>query len=76
LYCLRSTANGQAGNEILSSAVQISTAAMTVSQSIATVTDSLSTPTRAPISALDQAMAATLAAITVPSPQTGIKLFA
>lgn len=27
---------------------------------------------RAPISALDQAMAATLAAITVPSPQNGI----
>lgn len=31
----------------------------------------LTTPARAPISALDQAMAATLAAITVPSPQNG-----
>ncbi len=31
----------------------------------------LATPARAPISALDQAMAATLAAITVPSPQNG-----
>ncbi|EFX69363.1 hypothetical protein DAPPUDRAFT_329118 [Daphnia pulex] len=61
-------ANGQTGTDILSSTVQISTAAMTVSQSV--VTDSLPTPTRAPISALDQAMAATLAAITVPSPQT------
>jgi hypothetical protein len=71
LYCLRTTiANGQTGTEILSSTVQISTAAMTVSQSV--VADSLPTPTRAPISALDQAMAATLAAITVPSPQTGM----
>lgn len=43
---------------------------MTVSQSV--VADSLPAPTRAPISALDQAMAATLAAITVPSPQTGM----
>lgn len=67
----RTTANGQAVGDTLVPAIQTSTATLTISQSVVTNTESSATPVRAPISALDQAMAATLAAITVPSPQTG-----
>ena len=51
----------------------MSAAVPTVPQATLAVSENmtLTTPARAPISALDQAMAATLAAITVPSPQNG-----
>nr|SVE73554.1 EOG090X064W [Daphnia atkinsoni] len=67
----KAIANGQAGgSDTLVATVQTSTSTPTVSQPVVTNTESSATPVRVPISALDQAMAATLAAITVPSPQT------
>nr|SVE75752.1 EOG090X064W [Daphnia hispanica] len=63
--------NVQAGGDVLVPIVQTSSPTLLiVSQPVVTNTESSATPVRAPISALDQAMAATLAAITVPSPQT------
>nr|SVE88003.1 EOG090X064W [Daphnia similis] len=66
----KTTANGQSVVDTLMPTVQSSTATLTISQAVVTNTESSATAARAPISALDQAMAATLAAITVPSPQT------
>nr|CAG4637005.1 EOG090X064W [Ceriodaphnia reticulata]SVE72934.1 EOG090X064W [Ceriodaphnia reticulata] len=66
----KTTVNSQPVVDIISSNIQTvpSTQQSTLS---GTESISLATPVRAPISALDQAMAATLAAITVPSPQNG-----
>ncbi|KAI9555980.1 hypothetical protein GHT06_018538 [Daphnia sinensis] len=59
----KTTANGQSVADTLMPTVQSSTATLSTSQAVVTNTETL-----------DQAMAATLAAITVPSPQTGKSL--
>nr|CAG4644787.1 EOG090X064W [Leptodora kindtii] len=59
-------ASNQNGSDVLQSVPSSATLSASVVEAPATTT-----AIRAPISALDQAMAATLAAITVPSPQNG-----
>ena len=73
-FKIRTTTNGQQGADIAAAQTTNTTSGIVSGALAETTTTTAQTAPRPAISALDQAMAATLAAIDVPSPQNGMVL--